>query len=87
MYDNPQCIDLLSDGTEFIELTGPRYETDNTHGGGDTMASAITASLAKGLDMPEAVAEGKKFIDRCVAESYPLGGGVGPVSPFWRLSP
>jgi hydroxymethylpyrimidine/phosphomethylpyrimidine kinase len=87
MYDNPQCIDLLSDGTEFIELTGPRYETDNTHGGGDTMASAITASLAKGLDMPEAVAEGKKFIDRCVAESYPLGGGVGPVSPFWRLTP
>lgn len=79
------CVDLLSDGTDFIELTGQRYDTRNTHGGGDTMASAITASLAKGADVPTAVAEGKRFIERCVAESYPLGAGVGPVSPFWAL--
>jgi hydroxymethylpyrimidine/phosphomethylpyrimidine kinase len=51
------------------------------------MASAITSGLAKGLDVPEAVAAGKRFIERCVVESYPLGGGVGPVSPFWRLAP
>jgi hydroxymethylpyrimidine/phosphomethylpyrimidine kinase len=86
MYDNPQCVDLLSDGAEFIELTGARYETENTHGGGDTMASAITASLAKGAGMVEAVTAGKRFIERCVAEAYPLGAGVGPVSPFWRLA-
>lgn len=85
MYDDPHCVDLLSDGREFIELSGHRYETENTHGGGDTMASAITASLAKGATVPDAVAEGKRFIERCVAESYPLGAGVGPVSPFWRL--
>ena len=35
--------------------------------------------------MPDAVAAGKKFIERCVAEAYPLGAGVGPVSPFWVL--
>lgn len=81
------CVDLLSDGTRVIELSGPRFHTNNTHGGGDTMASAITASLAKGLDVPDAVTEGKLFIERCVAESYPLGAGVGPVSPFWRLAP
>ncbi|HEV7980757.1 bifunctional hydroxymethylpyrimidine kinase/phosphomethylpyrimidine kinase [Amycolatopsis sp.] len=87
MYESPECVDLLSDGTDYLELSGPRYETENTHGGGDTMASAITASLAKGADMPGAVAEGKRFIERCVAEAYPLGAGVGPVSPFWRLAP
>jgi hydroxymethylpyrimidine/phosphomethylpyrimidine kinase len=85
LYDSPECTDLLSDGSRYVELTGPRYDTGNTHGGGDTMASAITASLAKGMDVPDAVAEGKRFIERCVAESYPLGAGVGPVSPFWRL--
>lgn len=85
MYDDPHCVDLLSDGREFIELSGHRYDTENTHGGGDTMASAITASLAKGATVPDAVAEGKRFIERCVAESYALGAGVGPVSPFWRL--
>jgi len=86
MYENPECVDLLSDGTKFVELTGPRYETENTHGGGDTMASAITASLAKGVDMVEAVSAGKRFIERSVAEGYALGAGVGPVSPFWRLA-
>ncbi|KDN20479.1 bifunctional hydroxymethylpyrimidine kinase/phosphomethylpyrimidine kinase [Amycolatopsis rifamycinica] len=85
MQGTAECVDLLSDGREYLELTGPRYETENTHGGGDTLASAITASLAKGASVPDAVAAGKKFIERCVAEGYPLGAGVGPVSPFWVL--
>jgi hydroxymethylpyrimidine/phosphomethylpyrimidine kinase len=85
MPGTAECVDLLSDGREFIELSGPRYETGNTHGGGDTMAAAITSSLAKGASVPDAVAAGKKFIERCVAEAYPLGAGVGPVSPFWVL--
>lgn len=82
---DPECVDLLSDGTEFIRLAGPRYDTPHTHGGGDTFAAAITAALARELDVPDAVARGKRFIERSVAESYPLGGGVGPVSQFWRL--
>ncbi|GAB3485219.1 bifunctional hydroxymethylpyrimidine kinase/phosphomethylpyrimidine kinase [Amycolatopsis cihanbeyliensis] len=82
----PDCVDLLSDGTHVVELTGPRYDTRHTHGGGDTLASAITASLAKGLGVPDAAEAGKRFIERAVAESYPLGSGIGPVSPFWRLS-
>jgi hydroxymethylpyrimidine/phosphomethylpyrimidine kinase len=79
-------VDLLTDGSSYVSLSGPRYETENTHGGGDTLASAITSSLAKGASVPDAVTAGKKFIERCVAESYPLGAGVGPVSPFWVLT-
>ncbi|PRX50303.1 hydroxymethylpyrimidine/phosphomethylpyrimidine kinase [Prauserella shujinwangii] len=86
MHGDPRCVDLLSDGVQFVELSGTRYDTEHTHGGGDTLAAAITASLAKGLGVPDAVAAGKRFIERSVAESYPLGGGVGPVSPFWRLA-
>ncbi|WP_199431398.1 bifunctional hydroxymethylpyrimidine kinase/phosphomethylpyrimidine kinase [Qaidamihabitans albus] len=85
MHDDPHCVDLLSDGAQFVELAGVRHETEHTHGGGDTLASAITASLAKGLGVPDAVSTAKRFIERSVAESYPLGAGVGPVSPFWRL--
>ncbi|MCP2251950.1 hydroxymethylpyrimidine/phosphomethylpyrimidine kinase [Prauserella aidingensis] len=81
----PRCVDLLSDGTTHVELDGPRHDTPHTHGGGDTLASAITASLAKGADVPTAAGEGKRFIERCVADAYPLGDGIGPVSPFWRL--
>lgn len=86
LYDDPRCVDLLSDGDSVVELEGPRFDTSNTHGGGDTLASAITASLAKGRTVPDAVADGKRFIERCVAEAYPMGKGVGPVSPFWRLA-
>ena len=87
MRDDPQCLDLLYDGDEFIELLGPRYDVRHTHGAGDTLASSITAQLAKGADMPTAVRFGKRFVVESVRTCYPLGAGVGPVSPFWRLPP
>ena len=34
------CVDLLYDGHTFTELSGPRFATGDTHGGGDNMASA-----------------------------------------------
>ena len=80
------CMDLLYDGSVFHEFPGPRFDTPNTHGGGDTLASAITSALAGGADMLDAVAFGKRFIIHSVRDAYPLGKGVGPVSPFWRLS-
>lgn len=87
LLGSPHCVDLLSDGAHIVEFGGPRYETEHTHGGGDTLAAAITAGLAKGLGVPDAVSQGKRFIERSVAEAYPLGAGIGPVSPFWRLAP
>lgn len=84
---DPTCVDLLFDGTEMSELPAARIDTPHTHGGGDTMASAITSALAQGLDPPSAVAFGKRYVTRAVAEAYPLGAGVGPVSPFWRIAP
>ncbi|HEV8562807.1 MAG TPA: bifunctional hydroxymethylpyrimidine kinase/phosphomethylpyrimidine kinase [Actinophytocola sp.] len=87
MRDDPECVDLLYDGVTFIELPAERVDTRHTHGGGDTMASAITSALAKGADVVSAVRFGKEFVTRSVRNAYPLGSGVGPVSPFWRLAP
>jgi hydroxymethylpyrimidine/phosphomethylpyrimidine kinase len=85
MRDDPRCVDLLFDGTEFVELPAPRVDTRHTHGGGDTMASAITSALARGASVPDAVRFGKEFVTNAVRHAYPLGSGVGPVSAFWRL--
>lgn len=85
LTEDADCVDLLYDGREFIELPGPRYPTRHTHGGGDTMAASITAALAGGSTLVDAVRYGKQFVARSVRDAYPLGGGVGPVSPFWRL--
>lgn len=85
LWDDPECLDVLYDGREFTELVGPRYAVTDTHGSGDTLASAICSRLARGESVPDAVRFGKEFIVRSVAAAYPLGGGVGPVSPLWRL--
>jgi hydroxymethylpyrimidine/phosphomethylpyrimidine kinase len=81
------CLDVLYDGREFTTFTGPRLATPHTHGSGDTLAAAITSALARGAAMPTAVSYGKRYIARALAHAYPLGAGVGPVSPFWRLPP
>lgn len=79
------CVDLLYDGHTFTELPGPRFDTGDTHGGGDSMAAAIASGLARGMAPPEAVAFGKRYIVEAVRHSYPLGSGHGPVSPLWTV--
>jgi hydroxymethylpyrimidine/phosphomethylpyrimidine kinase len=85
--DTDECVDLLHDGSEFVELPGPRFDTGNTHGGGDTMASAIAAALARGAEVPDAVAFAKRFVTESVRNAYDLGAGHGPVSPLWAVRP
>jgi hydroxymethylpyrimidine/phosphomethylpyrimidine kinase len=87
LHESPECVDVLYDGETFLELPAKRIDTIHTHGGGDTMASAITSALAKGASVPDAVRFGKEFVTNAVRHAYPLGGGVGPVSAFWRLGP
>lgn len=80
-----RSVDVLFDGDEWFELTRDWVPTPHDHGGGDTLAAAITCALADGLDMPAAVAHGKEWVTRCLQAAYPLGSGRGPVSALWRL--
>ncbi|CAA9250832.1 MAG: Hydroxymethylpyrimidine phosphate kinase ThiD [uncultured Actinomycetospora sp.] len=86
LHGSPEVVDLLFDGERTWEFSGPRIDTPHVHGAGDALASATCAALARGLDMPDAVASAERYIRRAVAESYPLGAGVGPVSPFWAVN-
>jgi hydroxymethylpyrimidine/phosphomethylpyrimidine kinase len=81
------CVDLLYDGNTFSELPGPRFDTSNTHGAGDSMGAAIASGLARGMSMPDAVALGKRYVVAAIAHSYPLGAGHGPVSSLWTVRP
>ncbi|WP_280271523.1 bifunctional hydroxymethylpyrimidine kinase/phosphomethylpyrimidine kinase [Nocardia wallacei] len=78
--------DLLFDGERFHELSAPRIDTGDDHGGGDTLAAATACALAHGYEVPEAIAFAKEWTTRCLKAAYPLGTGHGPVSPLWRLS-
>ncbi|PVZ13076.1 bifunctional hydroxymethylpyrimidine kinase/phosphomethylpyrimidine kinase [Actinomycetospora cinnamomea] len=80
-------VDLLvtADGVER-PYSSPRRDTPHSHGGGDSLASAITAGLARGMALPDAVALGKAYITRAVEHAYPLGAGHGPVSALWSVA-
>jgi hydroxymethylpyrimidine/phosphomethylpyrimidine kinase len=80
-----EATDLLTDGTDVIRITEPRLPTKNTHGTGCVLSAAITACLAKGLSVPDAAQEAKKFVTRAIERSLDIGQGIGPVNPAWGL--
>ncbi|WP_018132093.1 bifunctional hydroxymethylpyrimidine kinase/phosphomethylpyrimidine kinase [Effusibacillus pohliae] len=74
------AIDVVYDGETFEELRSPRIHTRHTHGTGCTFSAAVTAELAKGKSVMEAVRAAKEFITCAIADSLELGGGHGPTN-------
>lgn len=79
------ATDLLFDGTECHILQAARIVTQNTHGTGCTLSSAIAANLARGYNIQEAVQKAKEYINTAIEHSFPIGKGVGPVHHFYDL--
>ena len=75
-------IDLLFDGRDFIDLPAPRVDTAHTHGTGCTYSAAITALLARGVPLREAVHSAKRFLHNAIATNPGLGSGAGPLNHF-----
>jgi hydroxymethylpyrimidine/phosphomethylpyrimidine kinase len=83
--DPTRSVDVLFDGEREVELVADRHPSRHTHGTGDTLAAATTAALASGADVLQALRAGKRFVTAAVADSFPLGAGLGPVGQFWRV--
>ena len=79
------ATDILYDGSEFTTFTSEPIDTRNTHGTGCTLASAIAAGLAKGLDVSQSVRQAKDFVTAAMRASYPVGQGHGPLNHFYGL--
>jgi hydroxymethylpyrimidine/phosphomethylpyrimidine kinase len=74
-----EAADVLYHRGEWTEFTSPRIETRHTHGTGCTFSAAITALLAAGNDLPEAVRRAKRYITEAIRNSPGLGSGAGPL--------
>ena len=68
---------VTADGTRVWE--SPRIETRHTHGTGCTLASAIAAGLAQGLDVEGAADRARAYVHRAIAGAPGLGHGHGPL--------
>ncbi|HEY1207367.1 MAG: bifunctional hydroxymethylpyrimidine kinase/phosphomethylpyrimidine kinase [Bryobacteraceae bacterium] len=70
---------LYADGV-WREFTAPRIVTRHTHGTGCTYSAAITAGLARGDRLEDAVARAKTFITAAIRTAPGLGRGRGPLN-------
>lgn len=82
-----EAVDVLFSNGEWREFRAARIETRHTHGTGCTYSAAITASLAAGCELAEAIERAKRFITEAIRTNPGLGGGSGPVNHGAKLSP
>src|SRR5690606_3908810 len=88
--DGSDSVDLLIDPAGVTDFSAPRVDTHNDHGTGCTLAAAVTASLANGLLLEEAVGNAKAYLQQALiaGKTLTIGGGHGPVHHFhqwWRV--
>jgi hydroxymethylpyrimidine/phosphomethylpyrimidine kinase len=79
------ALDLLDDGGSLELFRAPRIETDATHGTGCTLAAAITACLARGMNLSQAVGAAKHYVTEAIRRSPQLGRGFSPVNHNLRV--
>jgi hydroxymethylpyrimidine/phosphomethylpyrimidine kinase len=85
--EGPESVDYLLTQNSVETLSAPRIATQNTHGTGCSLSSAIAAGLAKGEDLAIAVRNAKAFISAAIASAdrFTVGHGHGPIHHFHRF--
>ncbi len=75
-----KAIDHLLIGGDLHLLEADFIETTATHGTGCTLAAAITANLALGKTLVDAVGIAKKFVTEAIRTAPMLGHGHSPIN-------
>ena len=73
-------IEVFYDGRTFETWEHPRLNTRHTHGTGCTLSAAITAGLALGRSLRDAVADALEYVRRAIESAPGLGKGHGPLN-------
>ena len=76
-----EAVDLLVTGDAVHRFAGPFIPSNNLHGTGCTLSSAIAANIVLGQPLPEAVAAAKGFVRQAIeaGRGLALGAGAGPL--------
>jgi hydroxymethylpyrimidine/phosphomethylpyrimidine kinase len=77
-------VDWWFDGQDLVPFEQRKINTQNRHGSGDTLSAAISANLALGMNMREAIKYARDFTAKAMitASEWQLGSGHGPLSHF-----
>lgn len=77
-----EAVDVLFHDGVVTHFRAPRVDTKHTHGTGCTYSAAITARLARGESMHDAISGAKAWLTEALRTAPGLGGGIGPVNHF-----
>jgi hydroxymethylpyrimidine/phosphomethylpyrimidine kinase len=77
--------DLLYDAGEVNPFGGDHAKSENTHGSGCTLSSAVAAQLALGQQLQEALILAKAYVFKAIEKSYGIGKGPGPLNQLFRF--
>lgn len=83
-FPSPNIVDLLYDGRRFVEFRIERVAGRSTHGTGCTFAAAVTAQLALGRPLEDAVPQAQQYVAGGIRLAPDLGRGHGPMNHFWK---
>jgi hydroxymethylpyrimidine/phosphomethylpyrimidine kinase len=84
----PRIVDrLLSPSGPIHSLEGKRFDTDDTHGTGCTLATALATGLGAGLPIREAFDRAVRFVRIAILEAPGLGQGHGPLGHHLGVVP
>ena len=75
-----QTIDVFFDGKEFLEFAGKTQPKEKSHGSGSVFSAAITAGLANGKTLIEAIDLAKNVVTMAIQYSDGQGRGTSPVN-------
>ncbi|RYL95043.1 bifunctional hydroxymethylpyrimidine kinase/phosphomethylpyrimidine kinase [Sporolactobacillus sp. THM7-4] len=78
LSNKDEAIDVLYDGKTFDIISAELVHTPYIHGAGCTYAAAVTAELAKGKPVREAVKTAKSFVTAAIRHSFKLNEYIGP---------
>jgi hydroxymethylpyrimidine/phosphomethylpyrimidine kinase len=71
--------DALIEEDNMTSWQGQRIDTEDTHGTGCTLATAIATFMAQGASLTDAVARAREFVRVALYEAPGLGQGSGPI--------
>mgnify|MGYP001226582304 FL=1 len=78
--------DLLINSSEIHSIETSKIITNHTHGTGCTMASALSASLAKSIDIRHSFEIAHKYVNNAIKTNPKFGRGNGPINHCFNIN-
>ena len=84
--EKPVITDLYIDDSEIYSIETKKILTNHTHGTGCTMASALSAFLAKSFNVKFSFENAHKYVNNAIKTSPKFGRGNGPINHCYNIN-